>query len=83
MQSLPTGWKILSSKYLHREPWLTVRHDEIGKFRFFVAHIDADGYEHPIWDGAEYDKAIGMAERMRSIVGAAVPIRDDVGGVAR
>jgi ADP-ribose pyrophosphatase len=26
---LPKGWKILSSEYLHREEWLTVRRDEI------------------------------------------------------
>ena len=26
---LPKGWKVLFSEYLHREPWLTVRRDEI------------------------------------------------------
>jgi ADP-ribose pyrophosphatase len=29
MNKLPEGWKLLQSTYLHREPWLTVRHDQL------------------------------------------------------
>lgn len=60
-----------------------VPHSEIGKTRFFVAHIDAEGYEHPVWDGSEYGAAIAAAGRMRVIVGLAVPIRGIAEGVAR
>ncbi len=29
MNQLPEGWKLLQSDYLHREPWLTVRRDQL------------------------------------------------------
>lgn len=59
----------------------TILHpDRVGKYRFFVSHIDADGYEHLLWDGQSYDLAIGAAERAKRVLGINAPIDDIVGG---
>lgn len=46
--TLPKGWKLLSSTYLHREDWLTVRKDEL---QLANGHVIPDYYvlEYPDW----------------------------------
>ena len=45
---LPKGWEVLSSEYMHREPWLTVRKDAL---KLANGHVIPDYYvlEYPDW----------------------------------
>ena len=45
---LPEGWEVLSSEYMHREPWLTVRKDAL---KLANGHVIPDYYvlEYPDW----------------------------------
>jgi ADP-ribose pyrophosphatase len=47
-KALPKNWKILSSTYLHKEPWLTVRKDEL---QMPSGHVVPDYFvlEYPDW----------------------------------
>jgi ADP-ribose pyrophosphatase len=48
MSALPKGWKVISSKYLHKEEWLTVRKDEL---LLPNGHVMPDYFilEYPDW----------------------------------
>ncbi len=45
---LPDGWKVLSSVYVHKEPWLTVRKDEV---QIASGHVIPKYFvlEYPTW----------------------------------
>ena len=47
-EKLPKGWEVLSSEYMHREPWLTVRKDAL---KLANGHVIPDYYvlEYPDW----------------------------------
>lgn len=47
-KGLPAGWEVINSRYLHKEPWLTVRHDQL---RLDDGHVIPKYYvlEYPDW----------------------------------
>lgn len=48
MRTLPKGWKIIHSEYLHKQPWLTVRRDSV---ELPSGHVIEDYFvlEYPSW----------------------------------
>ena len=53
----------------------------LGQMRFFLSHTDDRG-EYYLWDGASYDEAIRIAEKMRRGLGVSEPVRDTVMGAS-
>jgi len=59
----------------------TINAELIGKQRFFV-EVVTDDSRYCLWDGADYDEAIRMAEETRHSLNLEAPVRDTVAGGA-